>query len=114
LSRTKSTIPLAGILVYARLLLKRLGRNGDAEADSDDTRKHLETIAAESARCGEIVKGLLHFSRQTSPHMKPNDLNAIIKESVRLVHHKIRIKRRRGDNQMRARSQTDRLRRTTD
>ena len=83
--------PLAGILVYARLLLKRLGRNGDAEADRDDTRKHLETIAAESARCGEIVKGLLHFSRQTSPHMKPNDLNAIIKESVRLVHHKIEL-----------------------
>src|SRR6185369_12876663 len=83
--------PLAGILVYARLLLKRLGRDGDAEADRDDTRKHLETIAAESARCGEIVKGLLHFSRQTSPHMKPNDLNAIIKESVRLVHHKIEL-----------------------
>jgi two-component system NtrC family sensor kinase len=83
--------PLAGILVYARLVLKRLGQNGDAGADRDDTRKHLETIAAESARCGEIVKGLLQFSRQTSPHMKPNDLNAIIKESVRLVQHKIEL-----------------------
>lgn len=83
--------PLAGILVYARLVLKRLGRNGDAEAERDDTRKHLETIAAESARCGEIVKGLLQFSRQTRPYMKPNDLNAIIKESVRLVQHKIEL-----------------------
>ncbi len=83
--------PLAGILVYARLVLKRLGRNGDAQADSEETRKHLETIAAESARCGEIVKGLLQFSRQTKPNMKPNDLNAIINESLRLVHHKIEL-----------------------
>lgn len=83
--------PLAGILVYARLVLKRLGRNGDAQAANEDTRKHLETIAAESARCGEIVKGLLQFSRQTKPNMKPNDLNAIINESVRLVRHKIEL-----------------------
>lgn len=83
--------PLAGILVYARLVLKRLGRNGDAQAPNEETRKHLETIAAESARCGEIVKGLLQFSRQTKPHMKRNDLNAIINDSVRLVHHKIEL-----------------------
>ena len=81
--------PLAGILVYARLVLKRFSGNGD-ERD-ENTRKHLETIAAESARCGEIVKGLLQFSRQTRPNMKRNDLNAIINESVRLVHHKIEL-----------------------
>ena len=82
--------PLAGILVYARLVLKRLGRDGNKEADAE-TRKQVETIAAESARCGEIVKGLLQFSRQTKPNMKPNDLNDIIRESLRLVHHKIEL-----------------------
>jgi two-component system, NtrC family, sensor kinase len=81
--------PLAGILVYARLVLKRLSRNGHGAAADEETKKNVETIAAESARCGEIVKGLLQFSRQTKPHMKPNDLNAIINESLRLVRHKI-------------------------
>jgi len=81
--------PLAGILVYARLVLKRLGRNGSAAATDEETRKHVETIAAESARCGEIVKGLLQFSRQTKPNVKPNDLNEIINQSLRLVRHKI-------------------------
>jgi two-component system NtrC family sensor kinase len=81
--------PLAGILVYARLVLKRLSRNGHGAATDEETKKNLETIAAESARCGEIVKGLLQFSRQTKPHVKPNDLNAIINESLRLVRHKI-------------------------
>jgi two-component system NtrC family sensor kinase len=80
--------PLAGILVYAQLVLKRLNRNGHGAGD-EETKKNLETIAAESARCGEIVKGLLQFSRQTKPHVKPNDLNAIINDSLRLVRHKI-------------------------
>ena len=83
--------PLAGILVYARLVLKRLERRGDTDRDTDETRKHVETIAAESARCGEIVKGLLQFSRQTKPNVKENDLNDIIAESLRLVRHKIEL-----------------------
>jgi two-component system NtrC family sensor kinase len=81
--------PLAGILVYARLVLKRLNRHGNGTMVDDETKKNIETIATESARCGEIVKGLLHFARQTKPNVKPNDLNAIIEESLRLVRHKI-------------------------
>jgi two-component system NtrC family sensor kinase len=81
--------PLAGILVYARLVLKRFGRNGHGSAVDEETKRNVETIAAESARCGEIVKGLLHFSRQTKPQVKSNDLNSIISESLRLVRHKI-------------------------
>ncbi|HYX31214.1 MAG TPA: ATP-binding protein [Pyrinomonadaceae bacterium] len=81
--------PLAGILVYARLVLKRFSRNGHGTAVDEETKKNVETIAAESARCGEIVKGLLQFSRQTKPNVKANDLNAIVEESLRLVRHKI-------------------------
>ncbi|HEU4390963.1 MAG TPA: ATP-binding protein [Blastocatellia bacterium] len=78
--------PLAGILVYAKSLLKRMQKS--ASSDDPETRRILETIAGESARCGEIVKGLLQFSRQTKPNMAPNDLNEIISQSVRLVRHK--------------------------
>jgi two-component system, NtrC family, sensor kinase len=80
--------PLAGILVYAQLVLKRLNRNGHGAGD-EETKKNVATIAAESARCGEIVKGLLQFSRQAKPQVKPNDLNAIINDSLKLVRHKI-------------------------
>ena len=78
--------PLAGILVYARLLLKRMSKRGDGD---EETRRSLESIAAESARCGEIVKGLLQFSRQTKADMGPADLNELVRESVRLVRHKL-------------------------
>lgn len=84
--------PLAGILVYAKLLLKRINKKSDAlNKEEEETKKHLETIASESARCGEIVKGLLQFSRQTKAVQEPNDINEIIRESVRLVQHKIDI-----------------------
>ena len=83
--------PLAGILVYARLLLKRLSRAGNSDSESADTRKHLETIAAESARCGEIVKGLLQFSRQSKPNPEPTDINDVIQQSLRLVRHKLEL-----------------------
>jgi two-component system NtrC family sensor kinase len=81
--------PLAGILIYARLLLKKAGRDGAAREYDSESRKHLETIAAESARCGEIVKGLLQFSRQSKANMEPSNINEIIRQSVRLVQHKI-------------------------
>jgi two-component system NtrC family sensor kinase len=79
--------PLAGILVYAKLLLKRAGKN--PASDDEETKKHLEMIASESARCGEIVKNLLQFSRQTKTNPEPSQLNDIIAQSVRLVQHKI-------------------------
>lgn len=84
--------PLAGILVYAKLLLKRINKKNDAlNKEEEETKKYLEIIAGESARCGEIVKGLLQFSRQTKAVQEPNDINEIIRESVRLVQHKIDI-----------------------
>jgi two-component system NtrC family sensor kinase len=81
--------PLAGILVYAKLLLKKLGKSNGAAPDSEAFRTHLDMIAAESARCGDIVKNLLQFSRQTKTNLEPTDLNEIICQSVRLVQHKI-------------------------
>ena len=82
--------PLAGILIYAKLLLKR-GLRGQRPGSvfDDESRQHLETIVGESARCGEIVKGLLQFSRQTKANFEPHDLNNIVRESIRLVQHKI-------------------------
>jgi two-component system NtrC family sensor kinase len=81
--------PLAGILVYAKLLLKKLGKTNGAGPADETFRPHLDMIATESARCGDIVKNLLQFSRQTRTNLEPNDLNDIICQSVRLVQHKI-------------------------
>ena len=82
--------PLAGILVYAKLLLKRFRKDiNEPTTANEEAKQYLETIVGESARCGEIVKGLLQFSRQTKPNFEPHDLNDIVRQSIRLVQHKI-------------------------
>lgn len=81
--------PLAGILTYAKLLLKKMGAIVTPEADV--MKQDLQMIAGESARCGEIVKSLLQFARQTVPNLQPHDVNEIIRQSMRLVQHKIHL-----------------------
>jgi two-component system, NtrC family, sensor kinase len=81
--------PLTGILTYAKLLLKKIKSNGEHPAWLEGAPRYLEVIANESARCGELVKGLLQFARQSPVHLGPNDLNELIRQAVRLVQHKM-------------------------
>lgn len=79
--------PLAGIRTYAKLMLKR---SGDIFPDKNSKYiQYLDIIESESTRCGEIVKGLLQFSRPTKPHIKDHDINTIVRETLRLVQHQI-------------------------
>jgi two-component system NtrC family sensor kinase len=81
--------PLAGILTYARLLIKRSRTSQWSVNEVTEMREDLELIANEASRCGEIVKGLLQFSRQSKKNYQPNDLNQLIRESLRLIKHKL-------------------------
>jgi two-component system NtrC family sensor kinase len=81
--------PLTGILTYAKLLLKKIKKNGERPADLEDAQQHLEVIASESARCGELVKGLLQFARQSPVSLGRNDVNELIRQAMRLVQHKM-------------------------
>jgi two-component system NtrC family sensor kinase len=81
--------PLSGILTYAKLLLKQMRNAKGAGPKPETTTQYLEVIANESARCGEIVKNLLQFSRQATVNLQPNPLNEIIRQSLRLVQHKM-------------------------
>jgi two-component system NtrC family sensor kinase len=79
--------PLAGIRTYAKLMLKR-----GAELFPGDAAKYIqyiETIESESARCGEIVRGLLQFARPTRPKIGRHDINNLVQETLRLVQHQI-------------------------
>ncbi|HJW14963.1 MAG TPA: ATP-binding protein [Thermoanaerobaculia bacterium] len=81
--------PLAGIHTYARLLMKQADQG---QLDPERAKANLSMIASESARCGEIVKGLLQFSRGGSRiEMRPSDVNEAVRHSLRLVDHKISL-----------------------
>lgn len=81
--------PLFGILTYARLTLKELGK-GD-QGNREEMREQLQVIERESKRCGEIMRNLLTFSRQAPSHPDFQDIGALIERAVVLVRHKAEL-----------------------
>jgi two-component system NtrC family sensor kinase len=75
--------PLFGILTYSRLALK--------DATEEKQRDRLRTIERESLRCGEIMRNLLTFARQTPKKREPNDFNGLVERALKLVGHQVEL-----------------------
>jgi two-component system NtrC family sensor kinase len=54
-------------------------------------RGYLERVTEQTARAGRIVSDLLAFSRRSKPHRAPADLNGIVRGTVDLVSHKLKL-----------------------
>jgi two-component system NtrC family sensor kinase len=83
--------PLSGILVYTKLVHKLLSNPEITEAKKEIMLKHLKMIEAETKRCGEIVKGLLDFSKKDQDDFEPNHLHEILHETYNLMSHPVKI-----------------------
>jgi len=79
--------PLAGIRTYAKLMLKRSQELFPGEKSK--YIQYVETIESESARCGDIVRGLLQFARPTRPEIGQHEINTLAQDTLRLVQHQI-------------------------
>ena len=83
--------PLSGILTYAKLLRKWVA-SGQAEHEKrDEAMECLELIAAESRRCGDLVKNLLTLSRTAPMNVQSTDLRAVIDRCLLLVRHQLEL-----------------------
>jgi two-component system NtrC family sensor kinase len=83
--------PLSGILIYTKLIYKQLS-NQELEPTKKSTMlKHLKLIEGETKRCGDIVKGLLDFSRKDQNGFEPKHLHEILLETVELMSHPMKI-----------------------
>ncbi len=81
--------PLSGILTYAKLLRKWVGA-GQVEGEKrEEAMQCLELIAAESRRCGDLVKNLLTLSRTAPMNVQSTDLHAVIDRCLLLVRHQL-------------------------
>ncbi len=83
--------PLSGILIYTKLLHKQVSNPELYAAKKDTMLKHLKLIENETKRCGDIVKGLLDFSRKDQNDFEPKHLHEILQETYDLMTHSIRI-----------------------
>ncbi|MEK7720639.1 MAG: ATP-binding protein, partial [Bacteroidota bacterium] len=83
--------PLSGILIYAKLVYKQLGNQDIDPAKKELMLKHLKLIENETKRCGDIVKGLLDFSRKNQDGFEQKHLHEILTETFELMSHPMKI-----------------------
>jgi len=83
--------PLSGILIYTKLLYKQVSNPEMYASKRDSMMRHLKLIENETKRCGDIVKGLLDFSRKDQDDFEPRHLHETLKETYELMTHPIKI-----------------------
>jgi two-component system NtrC family sensor kinase len=79
--------PLFGMLTYARLTMKEVVKSDLPEDKRKRILEYQEIIDRESKRCGELMKGLLTFARQSPPQHAMTQLNTIVARAQALVTH---------------------------
>ncbi len=83
--------PLSGILTYAKLVTKRLDK---LLADGEDKQRmveNLELIRSEAARCGNIVRDLLTYARESTAELESGHLHELLDRALKLVDHHIEL-----------------------
>lgn len=84
--------PLAAVLTYARLMIRLVKQDQFDPNRVEDISRYLGTIESETAKCGEIVKNLLAFSRYSEINMKPHRIEEIIEKTLPLIAHDLKMK----------------------
>jgi two-component system NtrC family sensor kinase len=70
---------------------KLLTKTDHTNAKREVMLKHLEMIEAETKRCGDIVKGLLDFSKKDQEDFEAKHLHEILNETYSLMSHPVKI-----------------------
>ncbi len=78
--------PLAGIMVYVKLLLKKY-KEGNIQ--TENTEMQLLKMEKELDRTTRIIRNLLDFARQSEPNIRPVDINKVLEAALLLVGHQI-------------------------
>lgn len=83
--------PLSGILVYTKLIHKQLSNPELYASKKESILKHLKLIEVETKRCGDIVKGLLDFSRKEQDDFESKHIHVVLQETYDLMMHPVTI-----------------------
>ena len=81
--------PLAGILTYAKLLIRMHEEGEMTEKVRATSVRNLRLVQRETERCSAIVRNLLDFARQRPPALKEIDLSAVVDEALTLLSHRL-------------------------
>lgn len=83
--------PLSGVLTYTKLVHKQLEKLNMDSKSKESMLRYLKIIETETKRCGDIVKGLLDFSRKDEENFEVKPLHKILHEAYDLMFHQAKI-----------------------
>lgn len=83
--------PLSGILIYTKLVHKQVNNDTFSHPKKEAILKHLKYIENETKRCGDIVKGLLDFSRKDQEDFVERDVHSLLLSTFDLITHSVKI-----------------------
>lgn len=83
--------PVSGVLNLSMLLERLMASGAYPPGREAEFRKYLGLISAETARVGRIVSDLLAFSRRSKPQRAPADLNKLVRTTMGLADHKLKL-----------------------
>jgi two-component system NtrC family sensor kinase len=83
--------PVSGVLNLAMLMQRIMKEGGVPKERLEEFRKYLSQVVHETARVGRIVQDLLAFSRRSKPQRSKVDINSVIRSTVNLLDHKLKL-----------------------
>ena len=81
--------PIQGLLTFSDLMQEILAEGYPTEENLEKFRDFLSLMSKELERCGNIIAGLLSFSRETQLEYKSIDLNDVLDSVITLTRHKM-------------------------
>jgi two-component system NtrC family sensor kinase len=83
--------PIQGLLTFTYLMQEILAEGKPSPEHIEQFKSHLSFMSKELERCGNIVSGLLSFSRETPKEFKEIDLNDVLTAVITLTRHKMEL-----------------------
>jgi len=83
--------PLAGILTFAKLVIRLLEGKTVDEPVRRELVKHMSLVQRETERCSAIVKSLLDFARERPVVLRETSINQAVEEALQLLAHQIAL-----------------------
>jgi two-component system, NtrC family, sensor kinase len=83
--------PVSGVLNLSMLMQRIIKDDGVPPDRIGDFRRYLGQVVNETSRVGRIVSDLLAFSRRSKPQRAQAELNKIVRTTLSLVQHKLRL-----------------------
>jgi len=83
--------PIQGLLTFSKLMEEMLEEGDPGPEELNKFREFLPIMSRELERCGNIISGLLSFSRQSTRKFRRLDLNQVLREVITLTRHKMEL-----------------------